>query len=267
MGQFKIVKPSVSLQAFVKHYWILETDKNSNVSERIIPTGNVQLIFHRGKRMFSSASGNLQHRSFISGLTKEFTDLYTFGKVNMIVVVFYPLGAKMFFAHPLNLFHRGDVSVEEIGDRPLAVLHDHISNEEDNTKCINLIEQYLQEKLNDAAYYNMKRILPAIHSINTSCQVNVLQLAENACLSYKQFNRIFTEQVGANPKEFFRIVRFQRSLFILQKRPDILLTQLAYDAGYYDQSHLIKDFKLFSGYTPGEYLQICPAYSDYFSQT
>lgn len=81
----------------------------------------------------------------------------------------------------------------------------------------------------------------------------------------KQFNRIFSEYVGSNPKEFTRTIRFQRALHILEKQPPISLTALAYQCGYFDQSHLIKDFKALSGYTPTEYLVACPPHTDYFS--
>ena len=43
-------------------------------------------------------------------------------------------------------------------------------------------------------------------------------------------------------------------------------SQLAYECGFYDQSHLINEFKVFSGYTPKEYLAACAPHSDYFSQ-
>ena len=42
------------------------------------------------------------------------------------------------------------------------------------------------------------------------------------------------------------------------------LTELAYDCGYYDQSHMINDFKLLTGMSPRQYFSDCDAYSDYF---
>ena len=111
----------------------------------------------------------------------------------------------------------------------------------------------------------MKRIGATIQKINLHPQPTIHNLAQTACLSDKQFNRVFHEYVGTTPKEFIRIVRLQRALYTLQTQPDINFAQLAYECGYYDQSHLIKEFKAFSGYTPGEYLALCAPYSDYFS--
>jgi len=54
-------------------------------------------------------------------------------------------------------------------------------------------------------------------------------------------------------------------LYTLQCQPGISFAQLACECGFFDQSHMIKEFKLFSGYTPAEYLAVCAPYSDYFS--
>ena len=90
-------------------------------------------------------------------------------------------------------------------------------------------------------------------------------LADTACLSTKQFSRIFVEYVGTSPKDFIRIIRVQRALFTMQRNPQMSFAQVAYSCGFSDQSHMIKEFKLFSGYTPQEYLAVCDPFSDYFS--
>lgn len=77
--------------------------------------------------------------------------------------------------------------------------------------------------------------------------------------------RIFHEYIGLNPKEFMRVVRFHKALFILQNDPSMNFTRLTYECGYYDQSHLIREFKQFAGYTPREYMAACSPHSDYFS--
>ena len=94
---------------------------------------------------------------------------------------------------------------------------------------------------------------------------NIDRLAQTACLEYKQFKRIFADYVGANPKDYLRVIRFQKALHTLQIQPNISFTQLSYECGYYDQAHFIKEFKQFSGYTPTEYMTVCNPYSDFFS--
>ena len=85
------------------------------------------------------------------------------------------------------------------------------------------------------------------------------------CGGEKQFSRIFSEYIGIAPKDFLRIIRLQRTLSVLQHNPGISFAQLSYECGFTDQSHMIKEFKLFSGYTPKEYLNRYAPISDYFS--
>jgi len=196
-----------------------------------------------------------------------FSDLSTTDTVNMIVVVFQAHGASAFFDIPLNEFYEQTISVNDIEDKALKDLGKRIVETTENQLCINLIEQFLLKRLDSIKDYNYKRISAAIESINKQNQIKMEDIAEKVCLSYKQFNRVFAQHVGTGPKEFSRIVRFHRALYTLQNNTNINLTELTYRCGFYDQSHLIREFKSFSGYTPSEYLAICMPYSDYFSET
>ena len=71
--------------------------------------------------------------------------------------------------------------------------------------------------------------------------------------SQRRFIQIFSSHVGLTPKIFCRILRFQRARVSAErvKAPD--WAELAVACGYFDQSHLIKDFKEFSGSTPNIY--------------
>lgn len=72
--------------------------------------------------------------------------------------------------------------------------------------------------------------------------------------------------VGINPKEYTRIVRFQRALKLMQHRhAEINLAQIAYASGYADQSHCTREFKRFCGYTPASLLKMTTPYSDLFT--
>jgi len=265
METFNIIPPSPLLANFIKHYWLLETDGNSVVTERTIPIGCMHLIFHRGSQLFSSFENELQPRSFICGQTTFYTDVTSTGKINMIVVVFQPYGAKAFFPMSMHEFHGKNISVTDIGDQSLVDLEKRLLDTTDNNECIRIIERYLLNRLHSFTEYNLRRITAVIQGINKEPLATIPDLSQIACLSDKQLNRIFTEYIGSTPKEFTRIVRLQRALYSLQNYSKMNFAQLAYECGFYDQAHLIKEFKTFSGYTPKEYLAICNPYSDYFS--
>lgn len=186
----------------------------------------------------------------------------------MIVVVFQPHAAKLFLRKPLSLFQGRNIAIEDMGDRGLTELAHKIADTESHSRCIELIEQFLLHRLvMDTNYkYNIDRLSAAIRHINFTPRLNVSEMADKACLSTKQFTRVFEDYVGTSPKEFMRIVRIQRALYLLQGNPQYKnnLAQLACCCGFADQSHMIREFKQFTGYTPLEYLFFCDPQSDYF---
>lgn len=263
MERFRIIRPSAVLAPFVRHYWMLESDDALTV-QRIIPTGSVELVFHRGSPL-SSAGRTLPHTS-LCGQSLSFSDLAPTGKVDMISVVFHPFGAKAFFEEPLCELstHTG---ADELNLGALRELEDKIRHARGDSECIGFIESFLLGRLNGCKEYNYRRIAGAVDAVNRfGGEISVSRLAENACLGTKQFQRLFREYVGLAPKEFMRVVRFHKALYTMQNDPLLTFTQVACECGYYDQSHMIGEFRRFSGYTPGEYLARCEPHSDYFSE-
>jgi AraC-like DNA-binding protein len=264
MEEFEIVQPSQLLAPYVKHYWFLRTNAASQATQRIIPTGFISLVFHRGERLYSLQENDLQPHSFLCGQETGYSDLRYSGMVDMISIVFQSIGAKAFFRIPMSEIKEQMVEIDALSDHQLRELEKQLTGTMDNKICVTYIEQFLLKRICRFEEYNLKRLVSVIQSINGG-QMGIASLAGVACLGYKQFKRIFTEYIGTNPKDYLRVIRFQKALHTLQTNPQISLTGLAYECDYYDQPHLIKEFKTFSGYTPVEYLSVYAPYSDYFS--
>ena len=270
MESFQIMLPSPALAPYVKHYWLLETDSPIENTERIIPTGNVQMLFYRGNPILLSSSQDsrrVNNQSVLCGQYVGYSELSFSGTIRILAVVFHTHSVSTFFRMPVSEFCNQKVSAGELGDRELKELEDRILYEADDRNCICLVEHFLLSRLNPPKEHNLERMLSAIRTINQrGGEVRISDLASSVYLSTKQFQRIFTGHIGISPKEFLRIVRFQHALYVLQSTPDISFSQLAYECGFYDQPHLINEFKVFSGYPPKEYLGVCAPYSDYFSR-
>jgi len=262
--EFQTIQPSPLLAQYVSHYWFLKTDDVAGGRQRIIPTGNVCIVFHRATRMYSVSENQNQPRAFVAGQSTGYYDLLQNGFVDMVVIAFQPYAARFFFPLPIYELQNNVISINDINDKLLVELQDRLNDEPDNFLCVRLIESYLLKRLYISKEYDYRRVSSVIQSINKG-QTDIELLAQTACLSYKQFQRVFREYVGTNPKDFLRIVRFQKALYTLQTDTRINFTRLSAECGYFDQSHLIKDFKIFSGYTPGEFVSLCAPYSDYFS--
>ena len=265
---FQFYKPCKELQPYVRYYWVFKS--NQPLNTLTFPIGCPQIIFHKQTPLYIPELNTAQSEFTISGQVNYPSHLCADGNVEMIVVVFQPYVLKAFLNLPISLLHNQEVSGYDFENKNLKQLAAQIFDCENASLCISIIEQWLLLQIADAltskTAYNIQRITATIKRLFVMPAIPVTELASIACLGKKQFERLFNELVGANPKEYARIVRFQKSLKLLQHySEDTNLAQLAYKCGYADQSHFIREFKQFSGYTPLSLLNVCKPYSDLFN--
>ena len=139
---------------------------------------------------------------------------------------------------------------------------DRIFDCADSKTAISLIEQWLSARIRPSL--NIKRIGASLSALLRTPSISIENLAGIACLGKKQYGRLFREYVGMNPKEYGRIVRFQRALRMMQLGSRDY-TGIAYSSGYSDQSHFIRDFRQFSGMTPKKLTEYQTPYSDLYT--
>jgi AraC-like DNA-binding protein len=72
-------------------------------------------------------------------------------------------------------------------------------------------------------------------------------------ITSRYLQKLFVQYTGLTPKLYSKIHRFQNSLQLVI-RNESPLTAIAYDCGYFDQSHFIREFKSFTGITPSGYM-------------
>ena len=190
MQSFRVIKPTAALVPYVRHYWVLSDDALAPVSERTLPVGCVQMVFHRGRQLFSLTEGRLQPSSFISGQAFGYSDVESTGMLEMIVVVFQPFAAKAFLHMPVSEFRGMNVNTEETGDPLLVDLGRRIADMPDRVACIRLIEEFLLSRLYAFPEYNLKRVSTVLEAVNLHPHIRTAQLADVACLSNKQFGRV-----------------------------------------------------------------------------
>lgn len=267
---FQTAYPTPALASFVKKYWALENclPAGEKHMQRIVPSGLPELIFYFGNLPTTINSENsIPENTCISGQQKGFYDLDISGKLSLFSILFHPHGAALFFNIPINELFAQNVPLKFIVHSEASVLESKLSEAETFQEKVLLAEKFLMARLaKNYKSFEFKRMNHCLSEINNSKgMVSPERLSELACLSRKQLERNFSAFVGTSPRQFLKIVRFQHALHSKFKQKSVTLTQLACDCGYYDQSHMINDFKSLSGFTPGEYFSTCEPYSDYFS--
>lgn len=266
--EFKFYKPCKLLQPYIRYYWVFKS--NRQLETYTYPIGCTQIIFHKRAPLYIPELEVTQDKLTVSGQVNFSSHLCTVGNTEMIVVVFHPHAMSMFLNMPTSLFYNQEVSGYSLENKSLNELATRIFDCENNSICISHIEKWLLSQIaaniTDATS-KIKRIDAAIQRIYITPQISVNELSSLACLSKKQFERLFQSFVGINPKEYARIVRFQKALAHMQHQgsKELNQAQIAYTSGYADQSHFIKEFKRFSGYTPISLLKVSNPYSDLFT--
>ncbi len=259
---FTFYRPHEALREYVRFYWVFRSDRA--VSALTFPTGCPQIIFHKRRPLYIPELDSFQSRMTISGQVNFPSHLSATGETEMIVVVFKPYGLSPLLNIPASLFYNQEVSGYDIDNTGLRKIDERISECVDDIDCIKLIDNWLLSRIVSLTDYRTPRIKAAVNQLFTVPQTPISDLAAIACLGKKQFERSFRSQVGINPKEYARIVRFQRAL-ALMRSGESGLGQIAYACGYSDQSHFIREFRRFSGLTPTTLLKTTSVNSDLFS--
>jgi AraC-like DNA-binding protein len=90
------------------------------------------------------------------------------------------------------------------------------------------------------------------------CQgdLRIVRLSEQLGISEGHLIRSFNHRIGVTPKRYARILRFHRLIGLVQRAGPVHWAALASELGYTDQAHLIKEFRGFTGITPGQFLAV-----------
>ena len=91
--------------------------------------------------------------------------------------------------------------------------------------------------------------------LNFFRELTVKKISDEICLSERQLRRFSTEWLGMNTEEYILYNKYLTSLQLLHDSK-WTLTEIGLKAGYYDQSHFIREFKSYTELTPKEYRKI-----------
>lgn len=254
------INPDIRLRPYVRYFYIL---KNlDDIEVLTFPTGCPQIIFHKKSPLFIPELSVFQDRFTISGQVNFPAHVASRSGTEMIVAVFHPHTIGTFIQTPPSAFYNREIAGYDLENSVINKLAARIFDTEDNNICVRIIEKWLLHKLVSARpdIYS-ERMAMAIRALMNNPSEKINSLASKCCLGPKQFSRVFNAHVGMMPKEYARIVRFQKVLWMLQNDCRDY-TEIAFSCGYSDQSHFIREFREFSTLTP---TSIPRPYSSLFS--
>jgi AraC-like DNA-binding protein len=257
---YKTYQPHSDLGAFIKCYWTLEVPAEAGAQrQRIIPEGCLEMAFILGddiKRYTSEDTFIIQPRAMVLGQITEPFFIEPIGYVNSFAVCFYPYGFANFVSTPIkDLANRETPLASLFGEETAGELGQRITEAKDAKARIEVIESFLFKRLNNQVSIDaiVKKTIDAMFL--TKGNISIKSALHHDASKRRQLERNFTKQIGISPKQLGKVIRLQTALKMMLNQQHESLTAIAYDSDYYDQAHFIRDFKEFTGTTPGDFFE------------
>ena len=260
--EFNEIAAPLALHKFIECYWhIKDLEATPHGIQKIIPDGRPEIIFHFGDPYQIKIGSNwyTQARALVAGQFRFHFLLRNAGAVNMLGIKFRPWGLGLLYpfsmkklvnqVHPLDQyaniqfpdFDVSQQSVEEVVLELNAVLEARVKAFEDQTEVISALQEI--------------QIKNGLLKISDLCQ--------DQGIAERRLERFCLKTVGISPKFLARIFRMNY-IFKLMKEKNRSWTDLAFESGFFDQSHFIKNFKEFTGEDPSNYLFNAETMANFF---
>ncbi len=232
------------LAPFVEVIWYWETNATDSQPDRVLPHGAFELVI---------SLSNPEHESLISGPQTR-PMIVDPGSVSPIIGAhFRPGGVSALFRQDASAFRNIDVPLADVCRRRTQAIISGLSGRSGPQAYLTALEKSLTRFALDAPAPHPAVSL-AIQDFHREQPANRIQdLVLESGVSQRRFIELFTDRIGLTPKLYARIQRFQRTVHKAAGHGPVDWSALAFELGYSDQAHLIRDFREFSNLRPSEY--------------
>lgn len=243
-GRFRHARLSAApeLASWIDHYWMVSWDLRGCEPRLVesLPHPNVHVVFETSE----SRAWGISTRRFSRVLE---------GRSHVFGVKFTPGGFFPFWRNPVSLLADSSIPVEEVFGRKVRELERAIFTTEDADGMKAAADVFLLDRRPqpdekaDLARHLVERILrePDILAVD--------DLAARSGINVRGLQRLFSRYIGVSPKWVIRRYRLHELLEQMHSGKRLDWAQLAVVLGYFDQAHLINDFRSITGYAPTEY--------------
>jgi AraC-like DNA-binding protein len=255
--EFKQFPPSDILKPYIRHYYIFESDSDIGFEDTVFPSGDMEVIFNLGQGIWESSVDDQFIKNPPIELWGQITKplaIKSKGRHTMLGIRFYVHAAAYILNDEIGVFNNKVSNLYDLLGKPVKVLHTQLLETSILHERIALVESFLLKKFagNEKKSDKIAKVANILTSIKTDN--NIGNIASKHGITPRYLHQLIYQHTGLSPKSFDKISRFQLSLKLIAKN-DQPFTSIAYDCGYFDQSHFIRDFKSFTGLTPSAYLQ------------
>lgn len=200
------------------------------------------------------AAARVPETTLVAPHTRPGTELYIRGRIDTFTIHFTPTGCHRLFGCDLQPLHDQGVPAFDVLGSPLRALRDALAVHGDWLARVEAAQGWLLDRL--------ARVRPA-DALDAAALVladptqpaRLRDLAAQAGCSERHLTRTLGQRLGAAPRLYARIARFQAMLKAHQAHPNLPIAHLAQLAHYFDHAHLVRDCQAFTGKAPGAFVK------------
>jgi AraC-like DNA-binding protein len=231
--------------------------------DRFLPDGNTELIVNLSETpQYIYDNETLQEiqicrRAWVSGVRTRPITIPSGKGSKMLIVAFKRGRAHPFYPLPMSELLDWVVEAECVLGRGILDLREQLLACPSVERMFSTAERFLLQRAGGSLAPD-----PAGRGVDFALSMMVHQpgirfrrLSEQIGYSQKHFISLFKAHVGAAPKQYMKIMRFQQAILGIEQETSTHWSEIALRNGFYDQSHFIHEFRDFSGFTPGEYIR------------
>jgi methylphosphotriester-DNA--protein-cysteine methyltransferase len=245
-------RPSPPLAGLVECYWSMRTRVPAGRARlnRVLPDGCMDVLFNLADEPLREGCPHHRMRSYVVGAMRRPLAVKLVGQVDVVGVRFRPGGAARFFRVAAHELADQTVPLADLWHQPGRDLEQAVGESAPGAQRVRVLETALLRRLEGGQRRDEAVARATALIARTGGQVPVRALHESLGITRRHLERIFAEAVGLTPKMACRVARFRRALALAGAAPGMGWSRLALEAGYYDQAHLIRDFRELAGLTP-----------------
>jgi methylphosphotriester-DNA--protein-cysteine methyltransferase len=257
--RYQAFAPSAALAPYVACYWTLTGRvPRGTPPERVVPDGHPELVWDLADPVACrtlTGVPRVQGQAVLVGQITRPILLQPTGRIDLLAIRFRPEALGAFLnGLPADRLTDLDFRVSDVVGARLRDFGEHAAEAPTAEARIALLEARLLADLRHAAPVD-RRIAAAVALIAAHRgTARVDEVAAAVEVGPRQLERLFLAQVGLGPKRLARITRFHAAIAQLSAAPPASWSRVALRCGYYDQAHLIRDFRELGGASPGSFL-------------
>ena len=250
--------PGPPLAEYIDRFWLC-SDTPSHPRERILPSGTVELVINLSDdeiRIYDPSQPTRPRRHSGTVASGPYRDCFLIDPLqhaSIIGVHFRPGCAVPVLGVPANELTGAHVDLECLWGPVAAELRERICTAAAPGKRFAVLEDVLLKRLRKPRHGAIPIVLDAFEQADAAMKVR--DIARRVGLSQRRFIQLFKAEVGLTPKLYGRVRRFQRARELVRNATEPDWAAVAVACGFFDQSHLIRDFGEFSGLSPVSYLK------------